>query len=241
MAHYLTIDQGNSEAKIALWDDTRLLEFLMEPALTPRKVSDFVGSRKLSGAIYCSVTREDVDILRHLRHLCPKALRLTPATPLPVRNAYSTPSTLGSDRVAAAVGAWGDYPGKDILVVDAGTAVTYDHVSADGHFIGGNIAPGIGLRLKALNAFTARLPLINGRGETMLWGNSTETAMRSGAVNGVIAEISYYRSRLSGDAIVVLSGGWGRELAPRLDFETDYQECLVTRGREERLKYNETI
>ena len=156
MAHYLTIDQGNTEAKIALWQDTELEEFRLEPALTPEKVSTFVSGRELAGAIYCSVAREDVDVLNRMRHLCPRAMRLTPDTPLPIRIDYRTPTTLGTDRVAAAVGAWSDYAGSPILVVDAGTAVTYDYVDPDGVYHGGNIAPGITMELRALHEFTAR-------------------------------------------------------------------------------------
>lgn len=237
----LTIDQGNSSAKVALWDGDRQVYRSTFKAMTDDVISGLVAGYSIDRALISSVADYQDNLLSRLAATGIRSTALTHGIPLPLAIDYTTPGTLGVDRVAAAVGAMSLHPGRELLVVDAGTAVTYDHVSADGHFIGGNIAPGIGLRLKALNAFTARLPLINGRGEKMLWGNSTETAMRSGAVNGVIAEITYYRSRLSDDAIVVLSGGWGRELAPRLDFETDYQECLVNRGLYEILKYNETI
>lgn len=247
MAHYLTIDQGNSEAKIALWDDTRLEEFRMEPALTPRKVSDFVGHRTLAGAIYCSVTREDVDILRHLRHLCPHALRLTSDTPLPIRVAYTTPSTLGSDRVAAAVGAWADYPGRPILVVDAGTAVTYDYVAPDGTYCGGNIAPGISMELRALHEFTARLPLVPFPEDMprlcsgSLFGTDTRRAIALGAVYSVVASIYFYRSRLPEDTVTVLGGGCGHHLASVIDFDARVDEHLVSKGLNRILLYNETL
>lgn len=247
MAHYLTIDQGNSEAKIALWNDSQLSEFIMEPALTPAKVNAFVGSRRLTGAIYCSVTREDVDILRHLRHLCPRALRLIPSTKLPIRVAYSTPSTLGADRVAAAVGAWADYPGRDILVVDAGTAVTYDYVSADGVYCGGNIAPGISMELRALHEFTARLPLVPfpedmpALCEGPLFGDSTSRAIALGAVYSVVASINFYRQRLPEDTVVVLGGGCGHHLASVCGFETRVDEHLVSKGLNRILLYNESF
>lgn len=236
----LTIDQGNSSAKVAVWDGDRPVDLFTFKAMTDDVITSLVARYDIDRAIFSSVTDYQDGLLSRLSAAGIRAIELTHGMSLPLVIDYATPATLGVDRIAAAVGAMSLHPGRELLVVDAGTAVTYDHVSADGHFIGGNIAPGIGLRLKALNAFTARLPLINGRGETMLWGNSTESAMRSGAVNGVIAEITYYHSKLSADAIVVLSGGWGRELAPRLDFETDYQECLVNRGLNEILKYNET-
>lgn len=247
MAYYLTIDQGNSEAKIALWEGSRLQEFLMEPALTPAKVSDFVGSRHLSGAIYCSVTRENVDILRHMRHICRKSMRLTPMTPLPLRVSYSTPTTLGADRVAAAVGAWGDYRDRDILVVDAGTAVTYDYVSADGIYHGGNIAPGISMELRALHEFTARLPLVPFP-ENMpelcsgpLFGNSTSRAIALGAVYSVVASINFYRSRLPEGTVTVLGGGCGHHIAPVCGFDVRVDEHLVSKGLNRILLYNESL
>ena len=235
----LTIDQGNSSAKVAVWDRDRLVELSTFKAMTDDVINNFAARYSIDKAIFSSVADYQDNLLSRLNAAGIKATELTHDTPLPLVIDYATPLTLGVDRIAAAVGAMSLHPGRELLVVDAGTAVTYDNVSADGHFIGGNIAPGIGLRLKALNAFTARLPLISGRGETMLWGNSTESAMRSGAVNGVIAEITYYHSQLSADAIVVLSGGWGHELAQKLDFETDYHESLVNRGLNEILKYNE--
>lgn len=246
MAHYLTIDQGNTEAKIAIWDDTRLEDFRMEPSLTPAKVSEFTGGRTLAGTMYCSVAREDVDILRRLRHLCPRAMRLTPDTPLPVRVDYTTPTTLGADRVAAAVGAWADYAGRPILVVDAGTAVTYDFVDAEGTYHGGNIAPGISMELRALHEFTARLPLVPFP-ENMpalcseLFGRDTRTAIALGAVYSVVSSIHYYRSRLPRETVVVLGGGCGHHLASVCDFETRVDEHLVSKGLNRILLYNENL
>lgn len=246
MAHYLTIDQGNSEAKIALWDDSELENFRMEPALTPRKVSEFVNGSSIAGAIYCSVAREDVDIIRHLRHICPKALRLTPYTHVPIRVDYRTPTTLGCDRVAAAVGAWNDHAGRPTLVVDAGTAVTYDFVDADGVYHGGNIAPGISMELRALHEFTARLPLVPFPEDmpalcAEMFGRDTREAIALGAVHSVLATIQYYRSRLPRETIVVLGGGCGHHLASVCDFDAQVDEHLVSKGLNRILLYNENL
>ena len=249
MAHYLTIDQGNTEAKIALWNDSELEDFRMEPALNPQRVSEFVAGRPLAGSIYCSVTREDVDIIRHLRHISPMPLRLHPDTPVPIKVDYRTPSTLGADRVAAAVGGghrWNDYAGHPILVVDAGTAVTYDYVDADGVYHGGNIAPGISMELRALHEFTARLPLVPFP-ENMpslcseLFGRDTREAIALGAVHSVLASIHYYRSRLPRETVVVLGGGCGHHLASVCDFDARVDEHLVSKGLNRILLYNETL
>ena len=244
MAQYLTIDQGNTEAKISLWEDTELVDTVLEPNLTPSKVSDFVAGRRLDGAIYCSVVQNNGPVINRLSHLSRCVYRLSPSNPLPITIDYATPRTLGSDRVAAAVGAWSDFKGKPILVVDAGTAVTYDYVDPQGTFRGGNIAPGITMELKALNHYTARLPLVPFP-ENMaslrdsLMGRYTAEAIALGAVYSVVASIGYYRSRLPEDTVVVLGGGCGHHLASLCDFEVHVDEHLASKGLNRILLYNE--
>ncbi|HBN63323.1 MULTISPECIES: type III pantothenate kinase [Duncaniella] len=244
MANYLTIDQGNSEAKITFWNDTELVDSVIEARLTPSSVESFVNGRPLSGAIYCSVVQNNGPVINKLSHLARCVYRLSPSTPLPINIDYATPNTLGSDRVAAAVGAWSDFKGRDILVIDAGTAVTYDYVDASGTFRGGNIAPGITMELKALNQFTARLPLIPfpenmGSLRDTIIGRDTAEAITLGAVYSVVASIGYYRSRLPKDTVVVLGGGCGHHLASLCDFDVHVDEHLASKGLNRILLYNE--
>lgn len=244
MSQYLTIDQGNTEAKISLWEDMTLVDSVIEARLTPSSVQEFVGGRKLSGAIYCSVVQNNGPVINKLSHLARCVYRLTPSTPLPITLDYSTPDTLGADRIAAAVGAWSDFKGRDILVIDAGTAVTYDYVDASGTYRGGNIAPGITMELKALNQFTAKLPLIpfpENMGELRytLLGRSTAEAITLGAVYSVVASIGYYRSRLPEGTVVVLGGGCGHHLASLCDFDVHVDEHLASKGLNRILLYNE--
>ena len=111
-------------------------------------------------------------------------LRFTPDTPVPITNRYRTPETLGSDRLAAVIGASSLKPGKDLLIIDAGTCITYEVIDARGNYWGGNIAPGMQMRLRALHEFTARLPLVEAEGEVPGMGYNTETAIRSGLKRG---------------------------------------------------------
>lgn len=227
----LTIDQGNTSAKAAAWEGSQLVRAEVFPQFDRQALESMESALGMfDKAMVSSVAHPTRPILDLLDAEGIPARELTHDTPLPIIIDYLTPTTLGLDRVAAAVGAWSLHPGTELLIVDAGTAVTYDRVTADGHFLGGNIAPGVGMRLRSLNAWTSRLPLVTSRGETPQWGTSTETALRSGAINGVVGEITYYRSLLPAGALVVMAGGWGKELASRLGFETDYQECLVNRG-----------
>lgn len=244
MSQYLTIDQGNTEAKIALWENTELVDTVIETRLTPASVEKFVNRRRLDGAIYCSVVQNNGPVINKLSHLSRCVYRLNTSTKLPIKINYDTPTTLGADRVAAAVGAWSEHKGRDILVVDAGTAVTYDYVDADGVYQGGNIAPGITMELKALNTFTARLPLIPFPENIPvlcrnLMGKNTAEAIALGSVYSVVASIRYYRSQLPEGTVVVLGGGCGHHLASLCDFEAHVDEHLASRGLNRILLYNE--
>ena len=135
-----------------------------------------------------------------------KVIELKPGTtPVPLRNAYATPHTLGADRLAAAVGAAALRPGQHTLLIDAGTALKVDLVTADGTYHGGSIGPGLELRLRALHEFTGRLPrlaLPAPDATVALCGDSTTGALLSGVVNGAVAElngfVASYRRRYPG-------------------------------------------
>ena len=243
MSLNLTIDQGNTAAKLALWDGDRAVALRIEPHLDVDQVERFIRPHgPLSSALYCSVASNGDELLKGIRRFVPKVWRLEPSTPVPIAIDYATPNTLGADRVAAAVGAWALHPGVPLLVVDAGTAVTYDAVSADGHFLGGNIAPGMSMRLEALHRFTARLPKVKVPRELKcrrIFGNDTPSAMILGAVYGIVGAISYYRSHLPEDTQVVMTGGWARELSKLCEFDVHVDPNLVSTGLNRILIYNE--
>ena len=125
---------------------------------------------------------------------------------------YETPAKLGADRLAAAVGAAALKPGCELLVIDAGSCMTIDRVTADGLYLGGNISPGLEMRLKAMHALTARLPLVGIDGATPQWGHNTAEALRSGALTGIRGEADSYLRRFfaeqaGGNAYAFLTGG----------------------------------
>lgn len=226
----ITIDQGNSSVKVAIWDGTHLVEEENLKELTRQQLARIVDRFRPGRALCCSVTGNGRRYVQWLNAAGVDAAEVSLAMPLPLQFDYATPSTLGADRIAAAAGAWSLMPGRNMLVVDMGTAVTYDFVSAEGRFKGGNIAPGIGMRLRSLHNYTARLPEVNGYGDIPLLGVDTASAMRAGAVRGVVAEICYYRSQLPEGTEVVLTGGWAKHVASFLPFEATIDNCLVTKG-----------
>ncbi len=144
---------------------------------------------QLDQAILSSVKPVDEELIRFLSQNFQLFIELDHHTPLPIENLYETPETLGKDRIAAAVGANELFPGQNILIIDAGTAITYDVVSEKNEFLGGNISLGLQMRFKALNQFTGKLPLINYSDEFQLIGRNTEEAIRAGVQNGILYEI----------------------------------------------------
>ncbi|MCC8036853.1 MAG: type III pantothenate kinase [Bacteroidales bacterium] len=241
MSYNLTIDQGNSAAKLAVWDGENLVTHCLHDRLDPSRLLKLTSRYPLRGAIYCSVAASGATVINALRHAGMRVYELTHLTPLPIQLGYRTPKTLGHDRIAAAVGAWNRHRGEEVLVVDIGTAITYDLVTADGVYLGGNIAPGPRMRLEALNHYTARLPLVELDQPVELWGRDTCNALRSGAINGVVGEIEYYRSQLSPQAVTVITGGDSDLITPHLTFQADIEPQLVSEGLNCILRYNEIL
>lgn len=250
--HTLTVDQGNSSAKLALWTpDTNGVtggalhgrvcrEQLCVRGLTPDDLRDICQHFSVDAAIWCSVSERQPLLVDTLRHYCGHVIELTVGTPTPLTVNYTTPQTLGVDRLAAAVGAYSlpQAHGRDILVSDLGTAITYDHVSTNGCYCGGNIAPGIWMRLCALNHYTARLPQVETDGDTPVWGHDTASALRGGAINGVVAELEFYHSKLRTDAVAVLTGGAVDLVKDRLSFDPVIVPDLVSQGLIAIMDYN---
>jgi type III pantothenate kinase len=166
---------------------------------------------------------------------------------MPIRLGYHTPQTLGRDRIATAVGAWTIAQrldnASDVLVIDAGTAITYDLVTMDGCFVGGNIAPGLGLRFKSLHEHTGQLPLVEADGDTPVVGYDTPTAIRSGVCLGLQGEIKSYIHdlKLSHPRLMVfITGGDGKLLHARLgDESVIYYEHLAAEGLNRIHLYNQ--
>ncbi|KAA6333955.1 Type III pantothenate kinase [termite gut metagenome] len=189
----LVIDIGNTVTKIAVFDDDTLKDvFYDSDDRSLNGLPEIVGKYPFKRGIVASVTDINPKAQDRLQ-ACPfPLLKLSEKTKLPVTNLYKTPSTLGYDRIAAVVAANAQFPNKDILVIDAGTAITYEFIDAGNHYHGGNISPGVQMRFKALHQYTGKLPLVPSEGETPLLGNTTETAIRSGIWKGIEYEITGY-------------------------------------------------
>lgn len=208
----LTVDAGNSRTKMSLFSREGQLLWTAASTDFQALLDSVPADHTVAGVAFCSVGSElPSSFMDRLSAIAPgHMLILSHETPLPITVDYGTPLSLGLDRVAAAAGAASLFPGEALLVVDAGTAVTIDVVDRGATFRGGNISPGADLRFRALHNYTAALPRVYADGPLPRFGSDTESAIRSGVVNGLVAEIdASFRDAVSlfGASKLVLSGG----------------------------------
>jgi type III pantothenate kinase len=247
MGFNLTIDNGNSTVKVVVWHDStpvRMAELRGTETEIATQLETMITTYSLDATIACSVADNPAGLLKVAEKAgCGKLIEFTTAMPVPLIIDYKSVGTLGVDRLAAAVGASTSCPNTELLIADIGTAATYDIVTADGHYCGGNIAPGIKMRLLGMHEHTSRLPRVESRGEVPLFGVDTQTAMRAGALRGVVAELLYYRSLgVSSARRTLVTGGWGADIMAMLPPEIDnieYNKYLVNQGLNSILLYNE--
>jgi type III pantothenate kinase len=206
----LVIDQGNSTTKVGVFSNETLLYSTVFERFEKNEVISLLKQFGISNAILSSVIDVECELINYLNEVFEKFILLDEKTPLPIENLYKTPETLGKDRIAACVGANYLKPNTNLLVIDAGTAVTYDVVNAKNQYAGGNISPGLEMRKKALHTFTQKLPLIELKDSAPMLGGTTEEAILAGIVNGLIYEMEGYISSVSSvypGLSVFLTGG----------------------------------
>ena len=237
----LIIDIGNTAAKVALFDGGEMVEVLTESNQSLDCLEALCAKYPVEQGIVATVIDLSERVLAALVALPFPLLWLDSKTPLPVTNLYETPETLGYDRMAAVVGANEQYPRRDILVIDAGTCITYEFIDSKGQYHGGNISPGMQMRFKALNQFTGRLPLIDSNGRKLPMGRDTETAIRAGVLKGMEYEISGYIESMKHkypELLVFLTGGDGFSFDSSVKSIIFADRFLVLKGLNRILNYN---
>jgi type III pantothenate kinase len=236
----ICIDFGNTFSKIGYFHSATLVEFI--PKCNSTKVIEYCKSVDFERIIICSVIKTAAEILEEFKVLNKPIIILLPDTKIPIQKDYETPQTLGADRLAAAVGASIIYPKENCVIIDMGTCIKYDLVDNLAIFRGGIIGPGMRMRFKAMNHFTKKLPLIE---EINPWppliGKNTKTAMQSGVLNGMVAEINgiieEYTAQLTKFKII-LCGGDAPFFESRLKYPTFVLPELVLVGLNKILLFN---
>ena len=237
----LIIDIGNTVAKLAVFEDNTVVEVIRGSNHSLDCLSMLYHKYPIDRGIIASVITLSNTIRRQLAKLPFPVIELNYETPVPIKNLYRTPETLGMDRLAAVVAAHEQQPDKNLLVIDAGTAVTYEFIDCNGCYHGGNISPGIYTRFKTLNACCDKLPLIERSGDTPDYGYDTETAIRAGVIKGMEFEIAGYINQMKKkypDLLVFLTGGDNFSFDSNLKSIIFADRFLVLKGLNRILNYN---
>ncbi len=192
----LCLDQGNSALKLGVFDGEALISEELKAAVEPGFILQLIHKYRIRNCMVSSTAPVPNYVFEEIESSGAGCLELTHTTALPFTNAYKTPATLGKDRLAAVAGAYALKPDSDILVIDAGTAITYDFIDAKGVYRGGNIAPGLEMRARALHQFTHQLPMVELASTDKLLGDDTHSAINSGVIYGAVFEIDGYIERL---------------------------------------------
>lgn len=242
---FLAVDQGNSLLKLTLLEEGGLSEVCRFSPDAVDEIFSVVERWKPSCGAFCSVGKIDPRFVESLRlSVDGNLLILSRSTKLPIGIDYSTPDTLGLDRVALAAGAVSLYAGTPLAVVDAGTAVTLDVVDGNHTFRGGRITAGLRLRFESLHSQTSSLPLVGTAGPLPIAGDSTDTCIRSGVVLGLADEITetyrQYQNKF-GCRKLILTGGDAALLTDCINsrIPVEYEPDLMAHGLHYIYKYNE--
>ena len=237
----LVVDFGNTLVKLAVFDKGELVAQRCMERLHPSVLEELLSEWPVRRAVVASTRGEVDDVAAMLRRRVDYLLEFTSQTSVPIGNAYLTPETLGRDRLAAAVGATVLYPGENVLIVDFGTAITFDFVSAEREFLGGNISPGAATRFRALHHFTRKLPLCELIDREVFMGRDTVSAIEGGVVNGIVYEVEGYIRDLERkyDGLrIIFTGGDSNFFAKRVKKPIFATYDLVAYGLNRILEYN---
>jgi len=234
---WLTLDIGNSAIKGAFFYDNKLLSsWSISYAMNwQQQFEARLQDHTITRAGICSVVPEHTRQIRETLSPIP-ILSIHSGLCVPLTIAYETPDTLGSDRLAAAVGAWHMYGthGRNIVVIDAGTTVTYEVIDTSGVYRGGAIGCSPHMLSQALARGTSQLPLIEPTLPDSIIGRSTREALRAGVMAGFVDQVRGMLQRISQelmeDPIIIATGGWHTFLKKQLNTIHHIVPHLVHRG-----------
>ena len=236
----LIVDEGNTLCKIAVLDKSEVLFEWSAGEFDMAKAAELVEQFSVDKAVVASTRGGAEKICEQLRSKIDRVLHFSSQTEVPIEIEYSSRQTLGADRIAVAVGVVCEMGIRDALIVDMGSAITYDIVE-DGVFKGGNISLGVAMRFKALNEFTASLPLCEATEPNNKFGQSTKEAIEQGVMQGILHEIEGYVERISAEnnkKSIIFCGGDAESFVNRIKSAIFAPRKLMFTGLNRILEYN---
>jgi len=238
----LIIDIGNTFSKIAVFSESELIFLEKTERLTKSYLEKIIELNEDINSTVISAVKDYPEEINDFLKSKFYTLIIDSETKLPFTNGYKTPGTLGKDRIALAAGGLKRFKGENILIIDAGTTITFDFVNSEKIYLGGAISPGVKMRFKALNNFTGKLPLIDETNDVDLIGFDTKTSIQSGVMNGVLKEIDgiidEYKLRFK-NLKVLITGGDHIYFVKKLKNSIFAAPNLVLEGLNKILIFNE--
>ncbi|UAM98753.1 type III pantothenate kinase [Polaribacter litorisediminis] len=237
----LIIDVGNTRVKAALFEEYRLVQVIVfNKTRIISEVKKIIKNYRITSTILSSVALMPLKMLEKLKTLTDFTV-VSSKIRTPFKNLYATPNTLGVDRIALVFGAVVKFSKQNVLIIDAGTCITFDFVNKEAEYLGGAISPGIEMRYKSLHAFTSKLPLLETHKPNYFIGNNTNESIHSGIVNGVIQEIEGVINQYKKEYLhltVVLTGGNTNFLSKQLKSSIFANQNFLLEGLNEILIFN---
>jgi len=238
----LIIDVGNTYTKLAVFELDNMIDKIVVDTKDILKKIKIIQKKyhQIDKAILSSVGKISQISFNYLKTEFTLEV-LNHKTKVPFKNLYATPETLGIDRIALVCASVEQYPDHNVLIIDAGTCITFDFINSKNEYLGGAISPGIGMRYRALHNQTVNLPLLNIEVPESIIGTSTNSAMHSGVINGVLNEIegnvNVYRTKYP-DLTVILTGGNTKMLSKQLKSSIFANSNFLLEGLNFILQYN---
>ncbi len=230
----LIFDVGNTRIKVAVFEQNRCLRNVAYNCLQDWINEDWLQHYPVSHAIVSSVSGNEDEIMTYLAQLNLPTLLFTNVLTSPITNLYQTQTTLGSDRLAAAIGGYTHYPNQNVLTIDAGTCIKYNFTNANNQYLGGAISPGMRLRYQAMHDYTAKLPLLSvDTNYDLMLGTNTTESITTGAQLGAAAEIdgfiNHYKTQYP-ELKIILTGGDSSYFEKCLKNKIFADELLLLKG-----------
>ena len=237
----LVIDSGNTQVKTGLFDKGQLIATHHTKNFDQTFLNQIISNYDIDKAIVASVSHHPDNIKALLAALNIPVLIATTALNFPFSIEYKTPETLGIDRLAAVAGATALFPSENLLIIDAGTAITYEIITESNIYLGGNISPGMQMRFKALNQYTSRLPLCDPQATDNWIGKITQEAIVNGVIQGIVNEMEGYDSLMKKEFSkykVIITGGDADFFAKKLKNPIFVNLNIVLSGLNRILEHN---
>lgn len=239
----LCVDVGNTQLKFGVYNAAgELVAHWIQKDWALEQLYERCAAYGIEAVILSSVRQSTLAIQAQLKQQFKQVLVVSTQLKLPIQHEYATPETLGNDRLAAVIGAQVLFPNQHLLVVDAGTCITYDFITKTGVYKGGSILPGIQMRLRAMHEFTAKLPLASAELPDSFIGNSTISSLQTGVLYGVVHELQGFAQQYSqafGSLQVLVTGGDLHHFESQLKNQIFAEPNLVLLGLNELLRVNQ--